>query len=386
MPTPDKLPGIIQTDVNGSDILIINDGGTTKKITLSMLSQYLGTAGVEGSHILRIELTSAAPAGRPGVTDTYTITFREENGDEGTETFEVHNGSNGTNGLDGDKGETGDPGDPVDNVTYTGGDNLGDDTEATFWVNGTEVGTVIIQAGEQGEKGDKGDASEEAGPQGNYYVKLFLRSATQPNTPTDVTWTPGAGRGTLSGANSANWTLTPTSGTIQLWEVEALFNPAGAQDISTWSAVFHAGAEGPAGQRGEALKVAEYNSDTLGTTVSLETAESETAAGTFFVRHGEQGEPGGKGDPGIQGDPGAPVDNVVVDHSAGPGGTTIIHFEVEGEQIGTQVNIPPGERGVQGQQGETGEAGESLKVDRTVPISNGEIEVFLETETTEQLQ
>ena len=99
-----------------------------------MLSQYLGTAGVEGSHILRIELTSAAPAGRPGVTDTYTITFREENGDEGTETFEVHNGSNGTNGRDGDKGDAGDPGDPVDNVTYTGGDNLGEATEANFWV------------------------------------------------------------------------------------------------------------------------------------------------------------------------------------------------------------------------------------------------------------
>ena len=165
---------------------------------------------------------------------------------------------------------------------------------------------------------------------------------------------------------------------------EALFNPAGAQDISTWSAVFHAGAEGPAGQRGEALKVAEYNSDTLGTTVSLETAESETAAGTFFVRHGDQGSPGDKGDPGIQGDPGAPVDNVVIDHSAGPGGTTIIHFEVEGEQIGSQVNIPPGERGVQGQQGETGEAGESLKVERTEDISNGDIEVFLETETSEE--
>ena len=78
--------------------------------------------------------------------------------------------------------------------------------------------------------------------------------------------------------------------------------------------------------------------------------------------------------------PGAPVDNVVVDHSAGPGGTTIIHFEVEGAQVGSQVNLPPGDRGSVGPQGIQGE---SLKVDTTTPISNGELEVFLETADTE---
>ena len=408
MPTFDKLPGIIQGDVSGQDILALQDGGQTKKITLAMLSQYLGTAGVEGSHILRIELTSAAPAGRAGVTDTYTITFREEDGTEGTATFEVRNGSDGQNGGIGPDGL------PVDNVSVVGTPQIGDPTVLKFFVNGTQVGEdITIPAGQRGLTGAgwtsetnydhntgiitfvsedglgfqtddlRGAASTEAGPQGAYYVKLFLRAATQPNTPTDVTWTPGTGRGTLSGANSANWTLTPTSGTIQLWEVEALFNPDGAQDIATWSAVFHAGAEGPVGPKGEGLEVSSYDTttDTTKTTVSLQGKDSGEAAGTFDVLRGEKGETGG---PGIKGDPGAPVDNVVIDHSAGPGGTTIIHFEVEDEQVGSQVNIPPGERGSTGPKGDDGDPGESLKVERTEDISNGELEVFLETETSEQ--
>ena len=408
MPTFDKLPGIIQGDVSGQDILALQDGGQTKKITLAMLSQYLGTAGVEGSHILRIELTSAAPAGRAGVTDTYTITFREEDGTEGTATFEVRNGSDGQNGGVGPDGL------PVDNVSVVGTPQIGDPTVLKFFVNGTQVGEdITIPAGQRGLTGAgwtsetnydhntgiitfvsedglgfqtddlRGAASTEAGPQGAYYVKLFLRAATQPNTPTDVTWTPGAGRGTLSGANSANWTLTPTSGTIQLWEVEALFNPAGAQDIATWSAVFHAGAEGPAGQRGEALEVAGYDLVTganPGTTVRLQTSESDSPSGQFFVEKGDQGEEGPKGDDGPVG---PAVDNVVVEHAGEPGGTTIIHFEENGSQVGPQINLPPGARGSTGPKGDDGDSGESLKVDRTVPISNGEIEVFLETETSE---
>ena len=148
MPTFDKLPGISQGDVSGQDILALQDGGQTKKITLAMLSDYLGTAGVEGSHILSIVLTSDAPAGRPGITDTYTITFREEDGTEGTATFEVHNGA------DGQKGSTGDSGAPVDDVQTVGTPTLGQPTVLRFFVDGEQIGSdITVQAGQQGETG-----------------------------------------------------------------------------------------------------------------------------------------------------------------------------------------------------------------------------------------
>ena len=332
MPTPDKLPGISQSDVSGQDILIVNDGGTTKKITLAMLSDYLGTAGVEGSHILNIELTSQAPAGRAGVEDTYTITFREEDGTEGTATFVVQNGNDGDRGPQGEEGPRGpegptsttpgpkgDPGTPGapggkgdkgdDGLGWTGGSYDAATGIVTFTSDDGLAFATLDLRGAQGPKGDTGADSEVPGPQGSYYVKLFLRSATEPTSPTDVIWTPGTGRGTLTGANSQGWSLEVQDGDDQLWEVEAFFNPSLSTQITTWSSVFHAGAEGPAGPAGA---------------------------------------------------PGAPVDNVVVDHSAGPGGTTIIHFEVEDEQIGEQVNIPPGERGLTGQTGQTGQTGEGI--------------------------
>ena len=334
MPTPDKLPGISQSDISGQDILIVNDGGTTKKITLAMLSDYLGTAGVEGSHILSIELTSQAPAGRAGVEDTYTITFREEDGTEGTATFVVQNGNDGAAGAKGDPGIQGPPGadsqvpgpkgdpgadsevpgpkgDPgPDGLGWTGGSYDAATGIVTFTSDDGLAFATLDLRGAQGPKGDPGADSEVPGPQGSYYVKLFLRSATEPTSPTDVTWTPGTGRGTLTGANSQGWSLEVQDGDDQLWEVEAFFNPSLSTQITTWSSVFHAGAEGPAGPPGA---------------------------------------------------PGQGITNVDVVHSAGPGGTTIVQFEgPTGTAIGPQVNIPPGERGLTGQTGQTGQTGEGI--------------------------
>ena len=334
MPTPDKLPGISQSDISGQDILIVNDGGTTKKITLAMLSDYLGTAGVEGSHILSIELTSQAPAGRAGVEDTYTITFREEDGTEGTATFVVQNGNDGAAGAKGDPGIQGPPGadsqvpgpkgdpgadsevpgpkgDPgPDGLGWTGGSYDAATGIVTFTSDDGLAFATLDLRGAQGPKGDPGADSEVPGPQGSYYVKLFLRSATEPTSPTDVTWTPGTGRGTLTGANSQGWSLEVQDGDDQLWEVEAFFNPSLSTQITAWSSVFHAGAEGPAGPPGA---------------------------------------------------PGQGITNVDVVHSAGPGGTTIVQFEgPTGTAIGPQVNIPPGERGLTGQTGQTGQTGESI--------------------------
>ena len=93
----------------------------------------------------------------------------------------------------------------------------------------------------------------EQGPQGNYYVRLFQRAATQPDGP-DSTWEPATDttRGTYNGTDG--WEVTVPDGTDQLWESEASFDPSAQTEIAAddWSSVFQAGAEGPAGVQGPA--------------------------------------------------------------------------------------------------------------------------------------
>ena len=105
--------------------------------------------------------------------------------------------------------------------------------------------------GPQGPQGDDGDtgATGAQGGQGSYYVKLYQRVATSPDRP-DSEWVPGTGRGTYNGSDG--WQVTVPSGTLQLWEVEALFNPVSETQIDDedWSAVFQGGSEGPAGPAG----------------------------------------------------------------------------------------------------------------------------------------
>ena len=73
-------------------------------------------------------------------------------------------------------------------------------------------------------------------PIGRYRVFLYLRSGSAPSAPTDVTWTPNAGIGTLSGTNASGWTLTPPSGSDQLYFIVELFNPTTTATISSWTA------------------------------------------------------------------------------------------------------------------------------------------------------
>ena len=177
----------------------------------------------------------------------------------------------------------------------------------------------------------------EQGDQGSYYVKAFTRNATDPGTPPDLTWTESTG--IFTGTSAADWSGTIPPGTEQSWEVQVLFNPAGtATTITSWGTPYHAGGDGPQGEKGdkgdkgdpgntgapgprgdrgatgapgdkgedgergiqgeqgEALEVASYTSDSLGTTVLLQTADTDTAAGSFFVRHGNDGSPGTPGD------------------------------------------------------------------------------------------
>ena len=87
------------------------------------------------------------------------------------------------------------------------------------------------------------------GEQGNYYVRLYQRAATEPDGP-DSTWSPGTGQGTYNGSDG--WQVTVPSGTDQLWEVEAIFDPANETQVddTDWSGVFQGGSEGPAGPAG----------------------------------------------------------------------------------------------------------------------------------------
>ena len=115
-----------------------------------------------------------------------------------------------------------------------------------------EFTVSLSRVGPQGPKGDAG-ADGSAGSQGNYYVKLFQRAESQPDAP-DSTWEPATDstRGTYNGTDG--WEVTVPDGTDQLWESEGFFDPSAQTEIAAddWSAVFQAGAEGPAGPQGPA--------------------------------------------------------------------------------------------------------------------------------------
>ena len=82
---------------------------------------------------------------------------------------------------------------------------------------------------------------------------MFQRAESQPDAP-DSTWEPAteSTRGTYNGTDG--WEVTVPDGTDQLWESEGFFDPSAQTGIAAddWSAVFQAGAEGPAGPQGPA--------------------------------------------------------------------------------------------------------------------------------------
>ena len=128
------------------------------------------------------------------------------------------------------------------NVIDTGNYTVESGTITLTTDGGTGSNVVITGVG-------TGMGSGSQGPQGRYDVNLFTRAASNPGTPTDVIWT--AATNALTGANTDGWSLMIPTGTDDLWEVTATFDPAGtATTITSWSAPFMAGSQGPAGATG----------------------------------------------------------------------------------------------------------------------------------------
>ena len=173
--------------------------------------------------------------------------------------------------------------------------------------------------GDMGADGTTGPA----GVQGSYYVKLYQRATTSPDVP-DSEWVPGTDstRGTYNGSDG--WQITVPSGTDQLWEVEGFFNPATETQIDEgdWSAVFQAGAEGPAGPAGA------------------------TGPAGAQGPQGEQGERGERGLQGVMGHEG-------IQGPQGPRGPQ----GAQGDTGATGATGPAGDTGPQGPQGEQGDTG-----------------------------
>ena len=325
-------------NLTGEELLFGSDGtGRTVNVPLSALAGFLNTGDLDlgvqitspGDNQITIQFTEGGVAlGNPqtinlDVTEINTVDIDESVAGQVTIQFQFENTAGVIENIgdpftinDGTTGEAAGFGSVTAVTGPIGVTTGGPDTAKTF--------VFSIPAGDQGD-------------QGSYYVKAFTRAATAPATPADLTWTESTGL--FTGADAATWSGTVPTGTEQSWEVQVLFDPAGtATTITSWGVPFHAGGDGPQGEKGdkgdkgdpgnpgapgprgdrgatgapgdkgedgergiqgeqgEALEVASYTSDTLGTTVLLQTADTDTAAGSFFVRHGNDGSPGTPGD------------------------------------------------------------------------------------------
>ena len=192
-------------------------------------------------------------------------------------------------------------------------------------------------AGPQGPMGDMGadGTTGPAGVQGSYYVKLYQRATTSPDVP-DSEWVPGTDstRGTYNGSDG--WQITVPSGTDQLWEVEGFFNPATETQIDEgdWSAVFQAGAEGPAGPAGATGPA------------GAQGPQGERGEQGAQGLQGPRGHEGNQGPQGPRGSQGAQGDTV----ATGPTGA-------DGADGATGATGPQGPQGEQGDTGATGPQG-----------------------------
>ena len=295
----------------------------------------------------------------------------------------------------GPKGEQGEPG-PYTDITVGATSTGAPGTEATVTYSEPTQGERVLNFSiPRGEKGNTGIA----GPQGAYYVKLFqwFDQGITPTAPTTLTWTPPpagtSGPGTLTGTLEG-WSLevtTEPSPSYQLWEVMAFFIPAVNDTITVWSQPFHAGAEGPAGspgERGESIRVASYNFAGNGTNVIMETAETATSAGQFFVQRGEQGIPGDHGNPGAQGPPGMDgmdgmdgtalstnvmyenaVPGTVYNGTAATEGDIVVTFELVGGGDLDPILVHSGPQGIQGPPGLQGDPGDGITAVEQDPVA-----------------
>ena len=179
----------------------------------------------------------AVGAGEFGWTVPYLVGIRGSQGIQGIQ------------GLQGIQGETG-PG--YSNVTLGTLDPATGQPFTLVGSGGNNNVDITAPIGPQGDQGDQGDQGIQ-GFQGTYEVQVYRRSATAVTiTPADLTWT--AATNSLSGADASGatgWSLSIPSGTDQLYIVQATFDPSGAATtITTWSAPFQAGAQGPIGMQG----------------------------------------------------------------------------------------------------------------------------------------
>lgn len=191
----------------------------------------------------------------------------------GSDQIKGDTGAQGPIGPEGPKGDTGaqgpaGPTGPAGTVTVGTTTQLHPDSDANVFNTGTASAAVL-------------NFQIPQGVQGNYYVKLYQRAATQPAVPTG-SWVPGGNRGTYS--DTDGWELTVPSGTDQLWEVEAIFDPFSATQIpaSEWSSVFQGGAEGPTGPIGPQGPAIDFRS-----TVATTTVGPDTDASAAVTMHGD---------------------------------------------------------------------------------------------------
>ena len=200
---------------------------------------------------------TAIPSGRPGPQGPAGATGPA--GPAGTP------GTNGTDGMDGASvslgvvsARTTTPSAGVDVslsiLDRTTGTNIGG-TETFFLADGA-TGPVSTTPGPQGD-------------QGSYYVRLFQREAVgstaAPAAPTG-TWIPSGREGIYD--NSDDWRIAVPTDPVggPLWESQAVFNPAAADQELTrdnWSAPFQAGSQGPAGPQGTSITNVRLQGDDL---------------------------------------------------------------------------------------------------------------------------
>ena len=294
-----------------------------------------GTNGVHGTSVsavvdvngfITITTTTYDEDNNPTIVVGTPVDLKGPTGGEGADGRTLLNG----NGIPSNSiGEAGDF-----YIDTTNDDIYGPKT--TVWGAAT---SLVGPQGNTGPKGDKG-ADGEPGAQGLYDVEVYQvlsQTADRPDTPVG-----GFVQNGVVSSPPLGWVnilpdYDPDTETI--WESRAQINPEAYTEgdpITSWSTPFTAGSQGPTGPQGpgysgaavdsngnltiigtggntdvgpvnvrgpqgntgENLKVDGYTIVTganPGTTVNLETAITEVAAGSFFVEKGDTGETGKAG-------------------------------------------------------------------------------------------
>lgn len=207
--------------------------------------------------------------------------------------------------------------------------------------------------GPTGPAGTPGTAGAQ-GVQGAYYVKLFQRAASEPSAPTG-TWTPpasGADLGTYTGTDS--WVTSVPSGTTQIWESQAVFDPATDTNITTWSSVFQGGAQGPAGDTPVFTNV--FATDLAAgadpTALLVRNPGTDNYILTFGIPAGATGSTGPAGDDGT-----TPSFSIGTVNTIAAGGTATVTVTGTDAAPVLNFNLPEGAMGATGPTGAQGATG-----------------------------